>query len=446
MGGLFNAVGQGLSTAGYAAGDTFTKMAVQENASDLELQRQMRLREFEATLKDAPLNRLAAKAKNYADEDVPVAAPPVTSLTGAGNVGINPDVEPDSKFSGNPADVLRGILALPDGIDKQQALAQLRSQVGADSTLNAQAVAGKTRKRSPGEALDAAMENAQLSDLPAFVAGKAALPEKTITVPDGATVIDRNGKVIFQNDGKAQRALEIEDRKDARATAAEDARDRRQLQQLAHAEAMAELRDGGGKAPAGYRKKEDGNLEFIPGGPADPENKNKPLPASTASGLLTNQDNLRRAQRALALAKGETVDGLKGDANATGMKGYLPNGLLNRADSGGVDTRAAIADLGSMVIHDRSGAAVSATEFPRLQPFIPSASDDAATVKKKLGLFVTNYEAIIADQVNFFRESGYKVPAEVLKRGNASAASEQQTPAPMLDSVEAEMRRRGLIK
>lgn len=183
--------------------------------------------------------------------------------------------------------------------------------------------------------------------------------------------------------------------------------------------------DGGGtKAPSGYRFAGDGKtLEAIPGGPADkPPSPGKPLPISAANGVLTNQQNLRRAQKALALVSGETVEGAAGDTNATGKKGWLPNQILNRMDPEGVDTRAAIADLGSLVIHDRSGAAVTASEFPRLAPFIPTEKDDAATVKKKLTMFTKNYQAVVDDATEFYRESGYNVPIDKLKSGNSDAA------------------------
>lgn len=178
---------------------------------------------------------------------------------------------------------------------------------------------------------------------------------------------------------------------------------------------------GGSKAPSGYRFAADGKtLEAIPGGPADkPPSPGKPLPISAANGVLTNQQNLRRAQNALALVSGKTVDGAPGDTDATGKKGWLPNQILNRIDPAGVDTRAAIADLGSLVIHDRSGAAVTAAEFPRLAPFIPTEKDDPATVKKKLSMFTKNYQAIIDDQTEFFRSSGYNVPVEKLKSGGS---------------------------
>jgi hypothetical protein len=152
----------------------------------------------------------------------------------------------------------------------------------------------------------------------------------------------------------------------------------------------------------------------------------KALPASAAKGYLENLQNMERAQKALDLVTGSNVGSSNGDTEATGLKGYLPNTVLNRVDPQGVDARAALSDIGSMVIHDRSGAAVSASEFPRLQPFIPSVRDDAATVKKKLKLFVDNYKAIVDDQGEFYRGSGYNVPA--LTRRNV-ATPPGKTPA-----------------
>lgn len=136
----------------------------------------------------------------------------------------------------------------------------------------------------------------------------------------------------------------------------------------------------------------------------------KALPSSLSNGLLTNIENMKRAEAALALINGETVGTSVGDKNATGWKGLAPNMLLNRMDPAGVDTRAMIADLGSLVIHDRSGAAVTAAEFPRLAPFIPTAYDDAETARKKLQRFAQVYREQVNDQTLFYEESGYKVP------------------------------------
>lgn len=126
------------------------------------------------------------------------------------------------------------------------------------------------------------------------------------------------------------------------------------------------------------------------------------LPAAIGSKFMENSQNLRMAENALDL--------IGKHKEATGVKGYLPDPLLQRIDPNGVDTRAAVANLGSMVIHDRSGAAVTASEFPRLRPFIPSATDAPDVVKKKLTQFVTEYKKINQEMTEFYKESGYDIP------------------------------------
>jgi hypothetical protein len=163
----------------------------------------------------------------------------------------------------------------------------------------------------------------------------------------------------------------------------------------------------------------------------------KPMPASAAGGLLENMTNLRRAQDAYALLSGKDVGQMKGDPDATGFKGFMPNGALNRVDPAGVDTRAAMADLGSLVVHDRSGAAVTAAEFPRLAPFIPQATDDAVTARKKVANFMRVYQSVVDDQVNFYTESGYKVPAQVLRQGGTADEQKPLAPQPPTASVKS---------
>lgn len=68
--GLLNSIGQGLSQAGYAAGDIFAKQAAAEQSSIMELERQKRLAEFQAERKNAPLKRYGAILKDEAGKDV----------------------------------------------------------------------------------------------------------------------------------------------------------------------------------------------------------------------------------------------------------------------------------------------------------------------------------------------------------------------------------------
>ena len=143
---------------------------------------------------------------------------------------------------------------------------------------------------------------------------------------------------------------------------------------------------------------------------------------------MENQQNLRRAEQALALVRGEDVKNdkgeviMRGDQNATGWKGLIRPVFLNRMDPKGTDTRAAIADLESLVVHDRSGAAVTAAETPRLRPFIPNAADDRVTAEKKLTRFANEYRAMVEEATEFYQSSGYKVPTEAL-RGSGAAGS-----------------------
>ena len=82
-----------------------------------------------------------------------------------------------------------------------------------------------------------------------------------------------------------------------------------------------------------------------------------------------------------ALKELETTPGAVGLLRGLPMIG---DRLDPRADPAGVAARASIANIGSLKIHDRSGAAVSVHEFPRLAPFIPSISDPPEAIKVKL--------------------------------------------------------------
>ena len=133
---------------------------------------------------------------------------------------------------------------------------------------------------------------------------------------------------------------------------------------------------GQGKPPTGYRWDKSGeNLEKIPGGPADKEEKLKPIPPNINTAIGTNDMSIKRIQEALDL--------LKKYPDAIGFKNLLPGQALDRADPKGVAARSAIGDIGSLVIHDRSGAAVSQSEMQRLG-FIPTPTDRADNAKTKL--------------------------------------------------------------
>jgi hypothetical protein len=131
-------------------------------------------------------------------------------------------------------------------------------------------------------------------------------------------------------------------------------------------------------------------------------NNEKPLPAAQATAYVNN-----------ATALGNIDDALKKvDANpaAFGLTNMLPNAVVTRMDPKGIEARAAVFNLGSLKIHDRSGAAVTASETPRLLPFIPTPGDSAKTIKTKLNGFQREYNLMQQNIEDFAGTQGYKSP------------------------------------
>ena len=152
-----------------------------------------------------------------------------------------------------------------------------------------------------------------------------------------------------------------------------------------------------------------GNAPSVIQGFTPPAEKLRPIPPTINSAITANQTASNQLDRAIALVSGKDLPGMEGDVAATGFKGFLPQGILNRIDPQGVSARAEIADIGSLKLHDRSGAAVTAAESPRLLPFIPTATDDNATVLKKLQrlkLEITNESNAMRDI--YSKDQGYR--------------------------------------
>jgi hypothetical protein len=152
-------------------------------------------------------------------------------------------------------------------------------------------------------------------------------------------------------------------------------------------------------------------------------------PATMASAMLNNAASLRSARVALDLVNQRPQSfGL-----SAGLQNMAP-GLLERTDPEGTAARAAVANLGSLVIHDRSGAAVTASEFPRLRPFIPQVGDPPEVVKTKLTAFAREYEDLLKDQYSAFGpNSGYRPLApidEALRPSGARQGAAQPGTAP----------------
>ncbi|QRX83258.1 lytic transglycosylase domain-containing protein [Glaciimonas sp. PAMC28666] len=103
-------------------------------------------------------------------------------------------------------------------------------QLGGSSPSASDAATGQTRNMTQSEAISAALSSMKTSDLPAYVAAKAALGDKFMSVADGAMLVDPNtGKVVISNTGKQDAAALLATQTEARAQMMEDGRNARQL-------------------------------------------------------------------------------------------------------------------------------------------------------------------------------------------------------------------------
>jgi hypothetical protein len=139
----------------------------------------------------------------------------------------------------------------------------------------------------------------------------------------------------------------------------------------------------------------------------------KPLPAAQAQAWINNQVSMRKVDAALGDLQDETGN-IKDSAHQhMGLKYAVPGmeRVGQSTDPEGVPMRARIADIGSLKIHDRSGAAVTASESPRLRPFIPTAYDSPQAARDKLVNFRKEYGLMQQEIEDFADNQGYINPS-----------------------------------
>lgn len=149
----------------------------------------------------------------------------------------------------------------------------------------------------------------------------------------------------------------------------------------------------------------------------------KPVPVHAQKAITGSASTLAQLDKAIAE--------LEANPDAVGWKGYAPDAVLNRADPAGTQARASLADIGSLKIHERSGAAVTASETPRLKPFIPSISDDydtALTKLKRMRDIQAAEQEVLTGTYN--RDQGFRDFTAPQPTGNTPAAKPTAPAAP----------------
>jgi hypothetical protein len=112
---------------------------------------------------------------------------------------------------------------------------------------------------------------------------------------------------------------------------------------------------------------------------------NTRTPAAIQKAIAENTTQMSVIDEAMkALDAHPDAVGLKRGMADLPLIGGAGDAVNQRRDPGGVEARALISNISSLVIKDRSGAAVSVSESGRLRPFIPSVGDTPATIRIKL--------------------------------------------------------------
>lgn len=132
----------------------------------------------------------------------------------------------------------------------------------------------------------------------------------------------------------------------------------------------------------------------------------RPIPSSALQGIQSNRRTLDKIDKAIAAIE-KNPEALSWSNAIPGMDA-INQRIPTKGGAGGVTTRALVADIGSQKLHDRSGAAVTASETPRLVPFIPSVSDTPEAAIEKLRNLRAEYEASADETEAFYSpEAGY---------------------------------------
>lgn len=128
----------------------------------------------------------------------------------------------------------------------------------------------------------------------------------------------------------------------------------------------------------------------------------KEIPVSAAAGIQANIESLRALDAA--------IGSLKGRPQSIGPgTGALGDTFTQFNDPQGTNVRSRIGNIGAIKIHDLSGAAVSPTEAPRFQPFVPTVTDRPEIAAQKLTQFREQLAAQIKESLDYYNpKNGYK--------------------------------------
>lgn len=143
-----------------------------------------------------------------------------------------------------------------------------------------------------------------------------------------------------------------------------------------------------GRIPAGYRAKADGTLEFIPGGPADPDAARKAAPTEFQGKSAGFGTRAQEADRILTELTGKfspaAVNLKQSTENAPVIGGALGAGVNMMTSAANQKAEQAQRDFVNAVLRQESGAAISASEFENAKKqYFPQPGDGPEVIRQK---------------------------------------------------------------
>lgn len=154
------------------------------------------------------------------------------------------------------------------------------------------------------------------------------------------------------------------------------------------------------------QKQREWNATHNPDGSKKPEAASgggKNIPEVSARGIQGNIATLAQIDAALAALNGRPQSIGPGT-------GFFGDTVTQFNDPDGTNTRASIGKIGAVTIHDLSGAAVSASEAPRFQPFVPTVTDRPEVARAKLEKFREELRRQIDEQDAYYSPANGYMP------------------------------------
>jgi len=140
------------------------------------------------------------------------------------------------------------------------------------------------------------------------------------------------------------------------------------------------------------------------------DNKLQNIPATHRMAYAENDNALRKID--------EAIEKIKANPKAMGYQNSFGDNISQRLDPNGVPVRAAIAEIGGVKLHDLSGAAVAASEAPRLMPLIPLTTDTPDAAIAKLQSLKNEYSGINTQIEGMYSGNEYRNPIKVKQHIN----------------------------